>query len=718
MRNLRIIVVASASTLYLFIIFAIISTNEVRKSFESQSLFLSLVPESTNTKKIDENNNLTTSSLELPLNIRGIDPDSLAEEVVKDFNPDIANTTPSLYNPYKEGITFMESQSNTLDENSISCKVQEYTFSEEEMLTYWRFRPYGKCVTKVKANISIVNNIINATCANGEIPWVHLDDRTPETLGGRIPNPQWLKGSVFNLENSQFVLVKCDPVSIHAHVLNHFDTNISKRTKYLSNIKSATSKPLAILLLVLDSVSKDSANRNLKNTVRYLKEQIAEGYNNKYSFYDFDIPNSAGVTTRENMIGMLYGQSLKHHEKILKSMPLTSDSQQELQKDALWTYFASQGYVTYFSFDTVFDYLAASTGRVIKADHVFNNFWRVAKSVYGYNDHLESQRCMGEHNAHYFSLNYTYQFFENYRNHNRFGYAHITAAHEDTGNIRTVDDDLKDFLESMFQLFNNGEEDLAIFLVGDHGRGMKELEFNAKGYYESILPMTFLIVNKELEQRIESKVNLKHNSRRLMGRYDINLSLKMLGYEPYGGYDQEQYEKFKTLYPVEDVVSLFHDKISDERTCKDIGVEEDYCICKEYVSVDLSEQSEQRIFDESIALARIYLNTNQGKCEDIQVVSINSARKIQLKSINEGWNAIYSYDIELQYNYTLSITASLITKSKAIENMNLVNQGPYSRSAFFIHHGIDIVLKITELKLANECNKLLCIQSCEVPSTR
>ena len=114
MRNLRIIVVASASTLYLFIIFAIISTNEVRKSFENQSLFLSLVPESTNTKKIDENNNLTTSSLELPLNIRGIDPDSLAEEVVKDFNPDIANTTPSLYNPYKEGITYMESQSNTL----------------------------------------------------------------------------------------------------------------------------------------------------------------------------------------------------------------------------------------------------------------------------------------------------------------------------------------------------------------------------------------------------------------------------------------------------------------------------------------------------------------------------------------------------------------------------------------------------------------------------
>ena len=90
MRNLRIIVVASASTLYLFIIFAIISTNEVRKSFESQSLFLSLVPESTNTKKIDENNNLTTSSPELPLNILGIAPDSLVEVAVNDFNPDIA----------------------------------------------------------------------------------------------------------------------------------------------------------------------------------------------------------------------------------------------------------------------------------------------------------------------------------------------------------------------------------------------------------------------------------------------------------------------------------------------------------------------------------------------------------------------------------------------------------------------------------------------------
>ena len=94
----------------------------------------------------------------------------------------------------------------------------------------------------------------------------------------------------------------------------------------------------------------------------------------------------------------------------------------------------------------------------------------MATKIYSYSEFAENQRCLGSENAHYYSMNHTYQFFNNYKEHNRFGYVHISAAHEDTGNVKTIDDDLLNFLIKMLELFDNKQEDLAIMLIGDHGR--------------------------------------------------------------------------------------------------------------------------------------------------------------------------------------------------------------------------------------------------------
>ena len=85
---------------------------------------------------------------------------------------------------------------------------------------------------------------------------------------------------------------------------------------------------------------------------------LSEHFTEKYSFYDFKYAATSGLTTRVNLIPILYGQTMKYHEKFLKGTRLSKDQESpkhlEPQESANWTYFSSLGYVTYFNFETLY----------------------------------------------------------------------------------------------------------------------------------------------------------------------------------------------------------------------------------------------------------------------------------------------------------------------------------------------------------------------------
>lgn len=93
--------------------------------------------------------------------------------------------------------------------------------------------------------------------------------------------------------------------------------------------------------------------------------------------------------------------------------------------------------------------------------------------------------------------------------------------------MRTLDEDLMMFLQKTFEMFDNEDEDFVMFLISDHGRAVEKMSFTVKGYLEAMVPMTYIIMNKELEDALNSQKVLQHNTERLIGRYDINLSLKL-----------------------------------------------------------------------------------------------------------------------------------------------------------------------------------------------
>ena len=81
------------------------------------------------------------------------------------------------------------------------------------------------------------------------------------------------------------------------------------------------------------------------------------------------------------------------------------------------------------------------------------------------------------------------------------------------------------------------EEDFLLILMSDHGRGVDRLEFSFDHFIEHRLPLTIFLGNKDLIARIDKENTLNTNTQRLVGRYDLHLTLKTLGLVPYGKID-------------------------------------------------------------------------------------------------------------------------------------------------------------------------------------
>ena len=594
-----------------------------------------------------------------------------------------------------------------------SCKIPEIVFSESEIIEYWNYRPYGNCTTVDKAMISMQNNTIFAECQGVATPLIHTDDNGPQKLAGSLPRVNWTETNAKSFHTGEFAIIKCYSTT-YSYVYNRFQQNISSSCQEKSKRISPNSKPLAVLLLVVDSVSRSSSYQNWPQTMNYL-HSLSEHFSEKYSFYDFKYAATSGANTRVNLIPILYGQTMKYHEEFLKGTRLPnyqeSPKHLELQESAIWTYFSSLGYVTYFNFDTLYDYLSLSTGRDILADHVFANFWKIGKRVYGYNDYKENQRCLGDKNAHYFSFNYTYQFLENYRMNHRFGYVHISAAHEDSGNVKTVDADLLEFLQNTLKRFNNTNEDLVLLLISDHGRSANKLTFKPEGYYDHKLPMNYIVMNKELEEVTGSRKHLLHNSDKLMGKFDINLSLKTIAMAPYGGISYMEYRKRKSQYPVADVVSLFHEDIKENRSCEDIGISKKICICRAYEEVDVSRPLERIIIDEIRKISEEFISGSRESrsiCEEAQVDSVAAAWKFEFRDKDDGWDTSYKIEFLVQYNVSVSVAASFCTKQRAID-AKLVYQKTKLPFNIFSIGGVEFYMKLEHIEVENSCSENVCI---------
>lgn len=241
------------------------------------------------------------------------------------------------------------------------------------------------------------------------------------------------------------------------------------------------------------------------------------------------------------------------------------------------------------------------------------------------------QRCIGNKNSHWYSLNYTLDFVHAYTGLNKWAHVMSLAGHEDSGTVvETLDSDLTDFLQKLLQT----KDELVLFMMGDHGMRYGEWFKVLDGSHEHKLPMLFTVVSTSLLRDIPNSMDtLDHNTLRLVSKLDLHNTAKYLGDIPY-------YRGYTHSWRTETGQSLFVSKITNLRTCDSIKIPPYFCSCLKFydlpeeVYISPSNEEEKRTSE----LVNYFANRMLQQINDDSYTSFHSemghiCRKLSLNRI-------------------------------------------------------------------------------------
>ncbi|CAG9325557.1 unnamed protein product [Blepharisma stoltei] len=529
---------------------------------------------------------------------------------------------------------------------NLACKPESFGYSEEEAFLLFPNKQYPQCEERYKSTqemfyIDRKNDTLYMNCT-GRVVLGQLEVR--EQLGKYVFNNRikeyW--GPV-QLETQEYAFGTCD---LNKRTdFEHVTYKLRPKEESLKRAKnSLVGKPINIVMLVIDSLSRRSFFRKLPMCLDYLNSNAKN-----FSIFDFKLHHIMGQNSPASYMPTFFGDMpFKQSRKIFRGDLYYSIS--------IWKYLHDRGFVTMIGMDNCGDNLPSYIGRTPNVDHIMGSFWCAAKAYYGYSQSLKKERCIGNKNAHTWMLDLILDFSDTYKNVSKYTYMHVNTAHEETGTvISTLDLDLKNFLQD----FTSRDEDYVLFLMGDHGMRYGSWFKSKDGSHEHKLPLLLTIVkNSVLENAPNSTEALLHNSNRLISKLDFHTTLQHLGNYPdmeSGIFDiRQKTSKTKKTY------NLFYDHIPDNRTCEDAGIPVYWCGCKPFEEITENTQDfdylanniidtfnhENKIDDSSKETICQKLNLNKtsyiGKQEDSDI----SYWKIKF-SIQEKASALFEVIIRL-----------------------------------------------------------------------
>ena len=545
----------------------------------------------------------------------------------------------------------------------IKCTPKSTGFSDSQVSMYFPQRYHKMCkeLTKVDAIQYKSENSVEVKCPSRLGTYFISSPQDTERLGRVEYKPSWQSFEFtreVNLGNREFIMVKCSNAVKGAWVRHQFDEEASKRSKSITkslieSLKTSSYTPFSVNMIILDSVSRPHFYRTLKNTVNYLNSQLVNSKD--YVVYDFINNNVNGENTRPNLVGLLLGRDFTQHKAEIKGWNNNEASYDakyfSIQNSSLWKHYERMGYITLFEFDTIWNFFCDDIGRKVYTDSKLLNFWNAAKNVFSYTDFIQKPRCFGSKNGHWFLFEYLRQFNKNYKGHNKFTYTHTSIAHENTGQmIKTLDDDLKEGIESLVKYYKETQEDFLIVLAADHGRRVQEWERSVEGVYENKHPFHLIITKQSIIKRLGKETHeiLTHNTERLISRYDWYLTMQHLAMFPYGNLSPHSalYQTLKSSLPIDSAVSVLLEKIPDNRTCEDVKIKNLDCLCRDFIEID---SRSSLIFNvlEKLALGVVReINRKihaKSQCRKVTFDKVVDAFEFQMKENEDGGNRMFKF---------------------------------------------------------------------------
>uniref|UniRef100_A0A6P7G5B9 Uncharacterized protein LOC114337884 isoform X1 n=1 Tax=Diabrotica virgifera virgifera TaxID=50390 RepID=A0A6P7G5B9_DIAVI len=385
---------------------------------------------------------------------------------------------------------------------------------------------------------------------------------------------------------------------------------------------------LNILVLGLDAISRLNFHRQMPKTLSYL-EQIGAVEMMGY--------NKVGDNTFPNLIPALTGKTVKEIEN--DCWPTKTHHFDKCP--FIWKSYKQKGYVTAFDEDSswvgTFNHIKNGFKKQ-PTDYAFNYFDFEAIRLLG-NTGLETvEICQGARWVYKVHLNYLTNFVRTMEDNSLkyFGFFWQNSISHDDLNLPRIGDD---HYYSMFKYFgkNGYLNNTILFVMSDHGIRTGKIRSTFQGMMEERLPLLFVYLPDWYKQRYHQEYNnLKQNSLRLTTPFDL-------------------YETFVHLLNIENSntkndssdksrgVSLLR-KISEHRTCDDIGIVSHWCTCQKSVEVDIDDKNIKAVADFSVSYINKQLSAHS-QCAHLNLSTISSARRMEHNKEITGDHHVLDYMI-------------------------------------------------------------------------
>lgn len=598
----------------------------------------------------------------------------------------------------------------------LACVPFTFGYSKEKGEEVFPPKMYPSCASKAKAPVPILhldpdNRRFSMECSdsrNGQfvvkpasVPHTEFDLYT-DLLGKWTENVY--RNETVQGVDSEYVLGACGEDGYgNAQLIPKFNRKAWERAKQVIVSKGNFTRPIVILFLSLDSFSRRHFYRKMPLTVSFLSHLNSQS---DFTVFDFKLHNIMGRNSPQNMVPMFSNASLSD-----QTDPVDYDV---LGETAIWAILKKWGFVVATGFENCGSDFLNYIGRTQNVDNFVNSFYCAAKLYMGVStDKAEiDQRCIGPRMSHSYLLNYTSSFSHMYSSLNQFLYFHIDTAHEQSGqHASLLDFDLKHFLELYLREVGR-DNDLVVFLQGDHGMRYGNWHVDLEAEQEMKLPALFLTMNTGLLDRLPGSYDaLWHNTRRLVSKRDLRATILALAGVPFG----QKYPIHEEEY-LQGAVILHESKAKDSRTCSSLHISPWNCGCLDSPSViplNTTHNPVQKLVQKVAETSLFQVNqlTNTPK----HLISGYICQKLTLKRIIRAYGSRLD-NVTEQLRVEFSVKEAKYARFEALaivgsdKNRTFAYSLPEIEDEMAEYRGFEVGIKVQFIarkdKYAGNCEKL------------
>ncbi|EGC31699.1 hypothetical protein DICPUDRAFT_99127 [Dictyostelium purpureum] len=365
--------------------------------------------------------------------------------------------------------------------------------------------------------------------------------------------------------------------------------NEPKLSSFENKIKKMNSaertKPVDILFILIDALSRAHFKRALPKTFETLQAIQNEGHSKVFQFFRY---HSLKPYSDPNYIALYTGYNSLEYDKLDREIipeKIQNSNNGEpfsFEKNPLFFQsFRNDSYITSWIYPTCEDWFDAylkvekpnidhelvlpfCSPQVFPLERPFGIF----EGPYSIR-----RRCLGNKHIHDRIFDYINQIFDNYSKVGKIVSAGLMDAHEGTMEVIKIAD--KQFNRFLGQDLKSKLNDTVLILVGDHGQHMGPYySWTKGGSIEVAFPVLYIILPTWFTNKYPNvEKNLLENENRLFSPFQLYDTIRALSkYPEFGGIDVFDPNNIKSS-------NGLLDPIPEDISCSDLAIPHSFCKC-------------------------------------------------------------------------------------------------------------------------------------------